>query len=83
MKTSEKQELKRKIKILGLFLGIVFVPALVICTLLAVAKVPQWLNILVMVVILFILFFLFAWVCDKIEKKKTERKSKKKDPFSD
>ena len=83
MKTTEKQELKKKIKRLALFLGIVFVPTMVICILLIWAKVPQWLNILVLVIVLFILFFIFIYICDKIDKRKQERLSKKKDPFSD
>ena len=83
MRSTEKQELKKKIKRLGLFLLIVFIPAMVICILLMYANVPQWLNILVLVVVLFILFFLFAFICDKLDKKKNERLSKKKDPFTE
>ena len=49
MRTSEKQELKRKIKQIGLFLLIVFVPCLVVSVCLIVLKVPQWLNIMVLV----------------------------------
>lgn len=83
MKSSEKQELKKKIKRIGLFLLIVFFPAMIVSVLLLWAQVPQWLNILVLVVLLFILFAVYVFVCDKIDKKKAERLSKKKDPFSD
>lgn len=83
MKNSEKQELKKKLKRLGLFLLIVFIPAMVISVLMVWQKVPQWLNILVLVVVLFILFFFYTWVCSKLDKRKEERMSKKKDPFSD
>ncbi|MBP3431947.1 MAG: hypothetical protein J6K39_03750 [Clostridia bacterium] len=83
MKSTEKQELKKKIKRLALFLGIVLVPALVLSVLLIWAKVPQWLNILVLVIVLFILYAVFAYVCDRLDKKKAVRMSKKKDPFSD
>lgn len=83
MRSTEKQDLKRKLKRLGLFLLIVFVPAMLVCVLLVWQKVPQWLNILVLVIVLFILFFLFTFVCDKMDKKKDERLSKKKDPFAD
>ena len=83
MKNTEKQELKKKVKRLGLFLLIVLIPALVICVLLIWAKVPQWLNILVLVIVLFVLFGLYSLVYSKLDKKKEERMSKKKDPFSD
>lgn len=84
MRSTEKQELKKKISRLGLFLLIVFVPALTLCVILqAVAHVPQWLNILVLVLVLFVLFFFYSWLCSKLDAKKTERLNKKKDPFSD
>lgn len=83
MRTSEKQELKRKIKQIGLFLLIVFVPCLVVSVCLIVLKVPQWLNIMVLVIMMFILFVVYAYVMEKLNKKKQERMSKKNDPFSD
>ena len=83
MKSTEKQELKRKIRRVGLFLLIVFIPALAVSIALYFAMVPQWLNILVLVVMLFILYFLYAFVCDKLDKKKEERLKNKKDPFSE
>jgi len=83
MRSTEKQELKKKLKRLGLFLLIVFLPAMVICILLLWAKVPQWLNILVLVVVLFIFYFLYIFVCSKLDNKKNERLKKKKDPFAD
>ena len=83
MRSTEKQELKKKMKRLGLFMLIVFIPALVVCALLIIAKVPQWLNILVLVILLFVLFFFYLWICSKLDKKKEERLNKKKDPFSE
>ena len=83
MKTTEKQELKKKLKRLGLFLLIVFLPALVIAALIIIAGVPQWLNIMIMVIILFVLFSLFVFVCDKLDKRKQARLRNKKDPFSE
>ncbi len=83
MKSTEKQELKHKLKRVGLFLLIVLLPVLVICVGLQYADVPQWLNILVLVIVMFIFFFIFCAVCAKLDKKKQERMSKKKDPFSD
>lgn len=83
MRSSEKQELKKKIQRMGLFLLIVFIPMLVVAICLAVVHVPQWLNIIVCVVVLFILFFLFLFVCGKLDERKKARMEKKKDPFSD
>lgn len=83
MKSTEKQELVKKLKRLGLFMLIVFLPILIVCILMLWANVPQWLNILVLVILLFILYFLYAWLCSILDKKKQERMSKKKDPFSD
>ncbi len=83
MRTSEKQELKRKIKQLGLFLLIVFLPVLVVSVCLAALNVPQWINIIVLVVVMFLMFFVFSHVMNKLNQKKQDRLSKKKDPFSD
>ena len=83
VKSSEKQELKKRIQRLGLFLLIVFLPVLVISILLVYLQVPQWLNILVLVILLFLLFFLFMYVCGKLDARKKARMDKKKDPFSD
>ncbi len=83
MRTSEKQELKRKIKQIGLFLLIVFLPCMVISVCLIVLNVPQWLNIMVLVIVMFLMFALYAYVMERLNNKKKERMSKKKDPFSD
>ena len=83
MKNSEKQELKRKIGRLGLFLVIVFVPILVLAIVLASVGVKQWVNIMILVIVMFILFGLFIMVCQKLDETKAERMKKKKDPCSD
>ena len=83
MKTSKKQNLKKNLKRVGLFMLIVLVPNCFICVLLMMLKVPQWLNIFVLVVLMFVLFFLYTWVMQKLDRKKDERLKKKKDPFSD
>ena len=62
---------------------IVVVPITVICVLLIVAKVPQWLNIMVLVILMFILFAAYIKICEKFDERKKERMSKKKDPFAD
>lgn len=83
MKTSEKQELKQKIKQLGIFLLIVFIPAMIISICLDVAGVSFWINVVVLVVVLMILFILYVFILEKINKRKSKRMEKKKDPFSD
>lgn len=83
MRSSEKQELKKKIQRVGLFMLIVFIPMLVVAVCLGVAGVKQWINIMVCVIIMFILFFLFLFVCGKLDERKKARMDKKKDPFSD
>ena len=83
MKVTEKQELKKKLKRLGLFLLIVFLPALVVASLIIISGAPQWLNIMIMVIVLFVMYALFLLVCSKLDKKKQKRLEKKKDPFSD
>lgn len=84
MKNSEKQELKRKISRIGLFMLIVFLPMVVVCVLLQVAGVKeQWIAILVLVILMFVLFILYSFICSKLDERKKERLKKKKDPFSD
>lgn len=84
MRNTEKQELKRRIKRLGLFFLIVLVPSLVLAVVLEFyAQIPQWATVLVLVVVLSILYLVFLWICSKLDKQKEERMSKKKDPFSD
>ena len=83
MKVSERMILKDRLKKLGIFCLIVFIPVLVLSVVLAGIHVEPWLNVLVLVVVLFLLFFLYAYICEKLDKKKQERLSKKKDPFSD
>ncbi|MGN1201608.1 MAG: hypothetical protein ACI4R8_05100 [Candidatus Caccovivens sp.] len=84
MKSTEKQELKKKLSRIGLFLLIVFLPMLLVCILLQVAGVKeQWISIMVLVVLMFILFFIYIFICTKLDARKKERMSKKKDPFSD
>lgn len=76
--------MKKKIQRVGLFMLIVLIPALVLSVVLQfVAHVPQWLNILVRVLVLFVLYFVYVWICFKLDARKTERMNKKKDPFSD
>ena len=83
MRVTEKQELKKKLKRLGLFLLIVFLPSLVVASLIIISGAPQWLNIMIIVIVLFVMYAVFLLVCSKLDKKKQQRLEKKKDPFSD
>ena len=83
---SEKREFNKKMKRAGIFIGIYFVVALLISSLLILyTDVPQWLNGLVIVVSAGVFYLIFYIVCDKIDKKK-EQKTKesldKNDPFA-
>ena len=84
MKNSDRQEIKKKIGRIGLFLLIVFLPAAVVEVLLAYAGVAQqWLHIMIMTLMMVILFLLYSFILSKLDQRKAERMKKKKDPFSD
>ena len=85
MKVSERMVLKDRLKKLGIFCLIVFIPVLVLSVVMMSFGVSQAVNIVVTVVILFVLFFLYLYVCSLIDKKKEKRlkESGKKDPFSE
>ena len=85
MKVSERMILKNRLKKLGIFCLIVFLPILVLSVVLYSAGVSQVVNIIVLVVVLFALFFLFMLICSVIDKKseKKLKESGKKDPFSE
>ncbi len=83
MRRSETNELKQKLKRLGLFILIVFLPVMAVAIVLqVVVGLEMWQNMLVLVVLIFLLYFAFLWLCSKLDKKKAERLSKKNDPFS-
>ena len=85
MKVSERMVLKDRLKKLGIFCLIVFVPVLVLSVVMMSYGVSEAVNIIVTVVVLFVLFFLYLYVCSLIDKKKEKRlkESGKKDPFSE
>ncbi len=83
MKNSEKQLLKKRITRLGLFFLIVLVPIVVIEVVLASCGVKQWVNIMILVIIMFFLFAIYTIIYEKFDARKEERKKKKKDPFAD
>lgn len=84
MKTSEKQELKKKLKRLGLFMLIMVVPSLFLAVILMYyAKLSPAVNVVVLVVVMLVLYCVYVILCAKIDKKKVERMKNKKDPFSE
>ena len=82
---SDRMILKDRLKKLGLFCLIVFIPVLVVAVVLYSVGVPDWANMLVLVVMLLALFCVFMYVCSVLEKRKEKRlkESGKKDPFSE
>ncbi len=85
MKVSERMILKDRLKKLGIFCLIVFLPICVVAVAMAAAGVTQAVVIVVNVVLLFLLFGLFMYICSVLDKKKEKRlkESNKKDPFAD
>ena len=85
MKKSERMILKERLKRLGIFCLIFFIPAVIIVVLLMYAKIPQGWNIVITVVILFVFFGLYLYICQLLDKRKEKRmkESGKKDPFSE
>ena len=85
MKVSERMVLKDRLKKLGIFCLIVFIPVLVLSVVMMSYGVSEAVNIIVTVVVLFVLFFLYLYVCALLDKKKEKRlkESGKKDPFSE
>ena len=82
---SDRMILKDRLKKLGLFCLIVFIPVLVVAVVIYSVGVPEWANMLVLVVMLLALFCVFMYVCSILEKRKEKRlkESGKKDPFSE
>ena len=84
MKTSEKQELKKKLKRLGLFMLIMVVPSLFLAVILMYyAKLSSAVNVVVLVVVMLVLYCFYVALCAKLDRKKEARMKNKKDPFSE
>lgn len=83
---NNKRVMKRNVKRMAWFLGIYFVFALFFSSLLLIAGVPQWLNMLILVVTAGVCYLLFWIICVKLDKKKQEKeleREKEFDPFAD
>ena len=70
---NNKRELKRNVKRMGWFIGIYFVFALFFSALLQAVGIPQWLNMIIIILTAGILYLLFLLVCVKIDKKREEQ----------
>lgn len=83
---STKRVMKRNVKRTAWFIGIFFIFALFFCALLNIAGIPQWLNIMILVITAGVCYLLFWLVCVKIDKRREEKeqtKTKEFDPFAD
>ena len=67
------------------FIGGYFIFALFFAALLQIAGVPQWLNIIIIVLTAGVFYLLYVLVCGKLDKRKEEKdkekKEKKEDPL--
>ena len=83
---NNKRVMKRNVKRMAWFLGIFFVFALFFAALLQVAGIPQWLNMIIIVVTAGVCYLLFWLVSNKLDRRKAEKeleKTKEFDPFAD
>ena len=86
MSNNGKKEQKIQIKRTMWFIAIYAVIALIISSLLIVyTDIPQWLNMLVIVVLAGAFYLLFLWICAIIDKKKAQKEeiNPTDDPFSE
>ncbi len=83
---SGRRQMKQQMKRTMWFICVYAVIALIISAVLIVyTDIPQWLNMLVIVVIAGVFYLLFLWICAIIDKKKAEKQQQnpKDDPFSE
>ena len=83
---NSKRVFKRSVKRMAWFIGIYFVFALFFAALLQIAGVPQWLNMIIIILTAAVCYLLFLFICAKIDKRKEEiegEKTKDFDPFVD
>lgn len=86
MQNNDKREAKKQVKRTMWFIGIYALVALVISALLIVyTNIPQWLNMIIIIVLAGAFYLLFLWICAIIDKKKVEKDaiSPPDDPFSE
>ena len=68
------------------FIGIYFIFALFFAALLQVVGVPQWLNMIIIILTAGVCYLFFWLICGKLDKKQEEKdkeKTKEFDPFAD
>lgn len=86
MENGGKREAKKQLKRTMWFIGVYAVVALIISAVLIVCtNIPQWLNMLIIVLLAGAFYLLFLWICAIIDKKKKEKEelSPPDDPFSE
>lgn len=86
LNSGDKRPMKKQVKRTMWFIAAYAVVALVISSVLIVfTNVPQWLNMIVIIVLAGVFYLLFLWICAIIDKKKAEKDAQnpKDDPFSE
>lgn len=84
--SQNKREMKKQLKRTMWFLAGFGCVALIISALLIIyTTIPQWLNMLVIIVLAGASYLVFLWICDIIDKKKKEKELENPpdDPFAD
>lgn len=84
--SGDKRKMKHQIKRTMWFIaGYAIVAVLVSALLIVYTNVPQWLNMIVIIVLAGVFYLLFLWLCAIIDKKKAEKDAQnpKDDPFSE
>ncbi len=82
---NDKRPMKKQLKRTMWFIGVYALIALVISAVMIVYGVPQWLNMIVIVVLAGAMYLPFYFICATIDKKKKEKEEEnpKDDPFSE
>lgn len=86
LNSGDKRPMKKQVKRTMWFIAVYAVIALVISSVLIVfTNVPQWLNMIVIIVLAGVFYLLFLWICAIMDKKKAEKDAQnpKDDPFSE
>ncbi len=81
---SDKRPMKKQLKRTMWFLLCYALIALLISSLLIVyTTVPQWLNMIVIIVLAGAMYLPFLWICAIIDKKNAEKHKDDEDPFGE
>ena len=85
MQNTDKRPMKKQLKRTMWFIAGYALVAVVLSAIMIVYDIPQWLNMLVIVVLAGVMYLLFLWICAIIDKKKKEKQAgeEKDDPFAE